>query len=57
MFCGMFSQVPTVARGKYMTNHTKEEQFLYDWSRKDQDRDRVHNCQWGTLNLQGILTW
>ena len=38
---GMFSQVPTVARGKYMTNHIKDEQFLYDRSQKDQDRERV----------------
>ena len=24
VFCGMFSQVPTVARGKHMTNHIKK---------------------------------
>ena len=43
-----------------MTNHIKEEQVLYDWSGKDQDRDRLQKCQWGTLkgtNFQVILTW
>ena len=43
-----------------MTNHIKEEQFLYDRSRKDQHREEAQKCQWGTIkgtNLKGILTW